>query len=631
MTTTQRKLATILAADAAGYSRLMGDDDKATVQTLTDYRLVFTEHITRHQGRVVDTAGDSVLAVFESPVEALECSVDIQRELARRNRQLAEHRRMLFRIGLNLGDVITREDGTVYGDGVNIAARLQSVAEPGGICISANVYDQVESHLPLAYADIGEQQVKNISKPVRAYRVAAGTSAPAPMRLKSKTNRTVWISSAIALMVIVGVALVGTQLRNSPSSSQTSVAAPAKDATGVVPALPEGPSIAVLAFQNMSGKPEEDWFVDGMIETLTTDLSRLKNLLVIARNSSFTYKGKPVDVRQVGRELGVRYVLEGSVQRTDQRLRINAQLVETQTGRHLWAERYDRKVDDVFDIQDDITQHIVTELQVALLEGEQARVWRKTTRNREAYDLYLRGREHQVRYNRDDMARAQTLHEQALDLDPKFTMAMVWLGWTHYQQGDSGWSPDSTESYLKAVALPRKAIAIDPSLGDAYVMLANTLSILGHYAEAIAAAERAIVVSPNQADTLLLAAWAFAPNGRAKEAIPLAQRAFRLNPYPPDWYYAALGDSLLFANQVEEALPVHAKCVEKLPDFMVCRLALIVSSAESGKLQEAITHANEALRINPKITAADNTYTKSTGNPPDRARVEMAFRLAGLK
>ena len=381
----------------------------------------------------------------------------------------------------------------------------------------------------------------------------------------------------------------------------------------------------------MSGKTDDDWFSDGMIETLTTDLSRLNNLFVVARNSSFTYKGKPVDVRQVGRELGVRYVLEGSVQRTHQRLRINAQLIDAQSGHHLWAERYDRTVDDIFEIQDEITQHIMTELQVALLQGEQARAWRKTTRNREAYDFYLKGRDYHARYTQADMSHAQDLFQQALKIDQKFTMAMVFLGWTHNQQGDSGWSPDASESYRKAVDLGRKAIAIDPALGDAYVMMANNLALLDRHAEAVAAAETAVLVSPNHADTLILAAWALAPNGRAKEAAQFAQHAFRLNPYPPEWYDGALADSLLFSNRVEEALKHHQRCVEKLPDFMFCRLGLVASYALSGRIKEATVHATEALRINPKITASDNTFTKVIGDPDDRARVENSLRLAGLK
>ena len=331
-----------------------------------------------------------------------------------------------------IGDVIEQADGSIYGDGVNIAARLQALADPGGICISGMVYESVKNKLPLTCESLGKKTMKNIAEPVEVFRIlSSGTGTG---RVRNKTWRG---ALALAgLVLLAGAVFAIWQAKHSAST-------PAQPAPATALKLPDGPSIAVLPFQNMSGKPDDDWFSDGMTETLITDLSRLDNLFVIARNSTFTYKGKPVDVRRVGQELGVRYVLEGSVQRTGERLRVNAQLVDAQTGRHLWAERYDRKLADVFEIQDDITQHIVTELDVKLLQGEQARAWRKTTRNREAYDLFLRGRAHLDRYTREDMAKAQALFQQALDLDPKFTMAMVDLGWTDFSQGDAGWSPDS--------------------------------------------------------------------------------------------------------------------------------------------------------------------------------------------
>jgi len=619
---THRKLAAILAADVAGYSRLMAEDEPATLRLLNESRALFRERIETHSGRLVDTAGDSVLAEFSSPVEAVDCAVEIQRELDQRNAGLAENRRMLFRIGVNLGDVI-EEDARLYGDGVNVAARLEAIAEPGRICISRTVYDQVRNKLPLTYEPLGKKALKNIAEPVEVFRVYASGAA------KRKTWRATPFARRGALALVASVLLVGAlfAIWQSARSPGTPVETQPKTALK----LPEGPSIAVLPFQNMSGKPEDEWFSDGMTETLITDLSRLNNLFVIARNSTFAYKGKSIDVRRVGQELGVRYVLEGSVQRTTERLRVNAQLIDALTGRHVWAERYDRNLADVFDIQDDITQNIMTELDVKLLQGEQARAWRKTTRNRQAYELYLKGREHHERFTREDMARAQALHQQALELDPKFTMAMVWLGWTHYMQGDSGWSTDSTESYLKAVALGRRAIAIDPSLGDAYAGLTAWLATLEKYPEAMAAAEKAIELSPNQADILVLSGWTFATTGRANEAISLVERALRLNPLPPDWFYGALGDSLLFAKRVEEALPAHRKCVERIPDFIWCQLGITVDYVETGKNEQASIHAKEAIRINAGITAANNTYVRSIGIPEDRERVVKALRKAGLK
>ena len=285
----------------------------------------------------------------------------------------------------------------------------------------------------------------------------------------------------------------------------------------------------------------------------------------------------------------------------------------------------------MFEIQDDITQQIVTELDVKLIQGEQARVWRKTTRNRQAYDFFLKGMEHHYRFTQEGFARAQALHQQALDLDPKFTIAMVWLGWTHIVQGDSGWSADSKESYGKALALARRAIAVDPALGDAYAMMSIVFGSLGEYANSIKVAEQALSVSPNQAGVLALSAFAFAPVGRAEEAISLAERAIRLNPFPPGWYFGALGDSLLYARRVEDAVIALRKCVEQLPNLIYCQLGLTIAYIELGELEQATTQAEQALSIDPNITAENNVYMWSAGLPEDRIRIVQALRQAGLK
>jgi adenylate cyclase len=620
-----RKLAAILSADVVGYSKLMAHDEAATVDTLKQYRTAVGRVIERHKGRIVNAPGDNILAEFASAVEAVQAAVEIQRSIEGRNVELPDERRMHFRVGLNLGDVIEDDDGTIYGDGVNIAARMEALAEEGGICISSTIHDAVEGKLDFGFDFLGERPVKNIAKPVRVYRVR-GEPGENPKKQQSGRSKKLAKIAATGVLVVVIAGVAIWQVVLGPASDEPETVS----ADAPVLALPAGPSIAVLPFQNLSGNSDEDWFSDGMTETLITDLSRLHNLFVIARNSTFTYKGKPVDVRRVGQELGVRYVLEGSVQRTDERLRVNAQLVAAQTGRHLWAERYDRKLADAFEIQDDITRQIVTELDVKLLQGEQARVWRKTTRNRQAYDLYLQGVEQHYRFTQEGFARAQALHQQALDLDPKFTIAMVYLGWAHIIQGDSGWSADSKESYGKALALARRAIAIDPALGDAYAMMATALANLGKQENAIKAAEKALSVGPNQADTLALSAWIFATVGRAEEAVLLVERAIRLNPFPPDWYFGALGDSLLYAKRFEEAVIAHRKCVETY-SLIICELGLTVSYVEVGKLEQAATQAERVLSIDPNITAEDNLYVWLAGLPEDRIRIVQALRQAGLK
>ena len=344
MTETKRRMAAIMSADVVGYSRLMGDDELATVETLTKYKAIFADHISRHDGRVVDSPGDNLLAEFASPVEALAAAVDIQNELGRRNRQLAQHRQMQFRIGLNLGDVIAKDDGTLYGDGVNIAARLEALADPERICMSGPFYDQVRDRADVLFKDMGEQQVKNIDRPVRVWS---------------------WVPDGRASNSVSG-------------SSEPAQIEPI-----------DKPTIAVLPFENMSPDPEQEYFADGIAEDVITDLSKVSKLEVIARNSSFTYKGKPTKIQEVARDLGVRYVLEGSVRKSGNRVRITAQLVEAANGQHLWAERYDRELDDIFAVQDDVSHSIVEVLKVTLTPAERTGLVRRGTSNLEAYDAFM--------------------------------------------------------------------------------------------------------------------------------------------------------------------------------------------------------------------------------------------------
>src|SRR5262249_17750655 len=384
-----RKLAAILSADVQGYSRLMGEDEEATIRTLTTYRAVIASHIEQHRGRVVDAPGDNLLAEFASVVDAVQCASTIQRDLKERNAALPEPRRMEFRIGINLGDVVV-EGERLYGDGVNIAARLESLAEPGGICLSGTVYDQIETKVPLGYEYLGEQRVKNITKPVRVYRVAEPGSAP-PTRTDHKKRPTYKRRAALAavLVLVVGIASSVLLYLLRPPAAPIGVSS---DKASVLP-LPDKPSIVVLPFVNMSKDPDQEYFSDGLTEVLTGDLSKISSLFVIARNSAFTYKGKAVKVQDVGREMGVRYVLEGSVQKAAQRVRITTQLIEATTGYHLWSEQYDRPLQDLFALQDEIVQKIVTTLQLQLTLQEQGYIVRKTTNNLEAYDVFLRGLE----------------------------------------------------------------------------------------------------------------------------------------------------------------------------------------------------------------------------------------------
>ena len=626
-----RRLEAILAADVAGYSRLMQHDDEATVATLEAYRAVFREKIQAHRGRVVDMAGDSVLAVFDAATEAVRTAFEIQASLAERNEALPERRRMRFRIGVNLGEVIERPDGTVYGDGVNVAARLESIGEAGGVTVSGTVFDQVKNRLQLGFDFIGEQQVKNITELVRAYRVVAeGISVPESAKPKSNpgNRKRAVIGAAAAVLLMTGLGIYSS-LHTSPPPEKTTRSS---SRASSVPTPAGKPSIAVLPFQNMNRNLTEDWYSDGLTETLITDLSKVGALFVIAPHSSFTYKGKVVDARQVGRELGVSYLLEGSVQESADNVRINVQLIDAETGLDRWAARYDRKLlADVFTVQDDITDNILTELGEQFW-GKQLRKWRQSTGSREAYELWLKAWMLQTKETREAYAESKELAQKALKIDPKFAMPMVTIGWADIAEGDNGWSDGANKSYEEAVGWGRKAITLDGSVGEAHAMVANALLTLERHQEARDEIDKALAVSsPNEAHVLAYSAWALATVGRADRAIGLMQSAMRLDPFPPPWYHGALGDSFLFAGRFQDAMPEHRKCVELTPDLIWCQLGLSVDHVLAGNTDQAAVQAKEAVRINPKITAADNTYVRSIADPAQRAEIIAALRRAGLK
>ena len=422
----KRKLAAILSADAAGYSKLMADDEGATLRSLNDARALFRKRIEAHGGRLIDTAGDSVLADFPSAVEVVDCAVEIQHELAKRNHQLAEHRRMQFRIGINLGDVIEQEDGTIYGDGVNVAARLQTLAEAAGICISGTAFDQVEGKLPLNFKFIGEQQVKNIAKPVRAYRVLTDAPSGKPRRSHGNKRRGAMIVAGVAIAAILILGVVWKV--QSPTKDRTS---PSEDAAL---AMPSGTAIAVLPFTNMSGDPREDYFSDGLTEDIITELARFRELHVLARNTTFQYKGQAVDIQTLGRKLGASYVLEGSVRKSSNRVRITAQLIDVATGAHIWVERYDRELRDIFAVQDEITGKVVGAMAggfgSVLQRAGGTAADRKRPDQFEAYDLVLRAKAN-FYYSREAYPRAKALLEQAIALDPANAQALQEYAWLH--------------------------------------------------------------------------------------------------------------------------------------------------------------------------------------------------------
>ena len=578
----KRKLCAILSADVKGYSRMMGQDELATVRTLEAYRALMAELISRYRGRVVDSPGDNLLAEFASVVDAVECAVEIQKELKARNAGLPDNRRMEFRIGINLGDVI-EEHERIYGDGVNIAARIESLAEAGGISISRSVYDQVKGKLNFSYEYLGEHTVKNIEEPVRVYRVE--------MEAKS----------------IIPVIPRGVN-------------------------LPEKPSIAVLPFANMSGDPEQEYFSDGITEDIITDLSKISALFVIARNSVFTYKGKAVKVEEVGKELGVRYILEGSVRKAIDRVRITAQLVDATTGGHLWAERYDRKLEDIFALQDEVTQEIVSVLAVKLTEDEKTRRACKCqyTCNTDAYDYFLRGLEYFHGFTKKNNVRAREMFRKAVQIDPGYALAYTMLGHTHLVDWTLGWNQDA-QSIERAFELAQKSIALDDSLAEPHELLGNICLWKKQHEQAIAALERAISLDPNNADWLAglggILVWA----DRAEEAIELIKKAMSLNPIFPPYYLWNLGHAFLLTERFDEAISTFKRAITQNPDFWPSHILLAASYSAVGRVEEARAEAAETLRINPDFSLESWRLKCPFKNKEVLERRFSMLRKAGLK
>ena len=528
----KRKLTAILSADVKGYSRLMGGDEEWTLRTLNTYKEVIGSLIQQYRGRVVGTAGDSVLAEFASVVDAVQCGVEIQQVLRARNAVLPETRRMEFRIGINLGDVIEEGD-SIYGDGVNIAARLEGLAEAGGICISGSAYEQIENKLPLRYDYLGEHAVKNIAKPVRVYRAKIEPEAAAPaVTQQKKAVSGQWKKAALALGVILVAGIAALTIWHvflQPSSPRVEVASKDKMAFP----LPDKPSIAVLPFVNMSEDPKQEFFSDGITEEIITALSKIPRLFVIARNSTFTYKGKAVKVKQVSEELGVRYVLEGSVRKSADKVRITAQLIDAITGNHLWAERYDRDLKDIFALQDEITLKIIQALQVKLTAGEQAHVIGKGTENLNAYLKTLQAFEQFLRMNKQGSTMAKQLAKEAIALDPKYARPYAVIAYSHMLDLWFRFSESPEKSMKLAVDAAQKALALDDSDSLTHSCFSALYIMQRQHDKAIASAERALELSPSGGRALSSFGYALIYACRFSEVVQYFEQAIRLDLFPP--------------------------------------------------------------------------------------------------
>jgi adenylate cyclase len=600
MTATEgdRKLAAILAADVAGYSRLMGDDERATVASLKVARGVFKDRIKAHAGRLVDTAGDSILAEFKSVVEAVQCAVEVQDRLSTVNIPIPEHRKMHFRVGINLGDIIEEDDGTIYGDGVNVAARLEALAKPGGIMVSESAHMQVEGKLDIGLVDAGEFAVKNIAKPVRVYRMVKGdVKATGTVAAGNPAKNGRRRLAVIATTAMMGIALSGVaawQLTRTPAPTERELASVERMAFP----LPKEPSIAVLPFDNLSATDEYDYVADGLAENIITALSQARGMVVIARNSTFTYKGKATDVRQIAEDLGVRYVLEGSIQVADGQLRATAQLIDALSGSHMWSERYARTIADVFSVQDDIALNVVSSLQVELTEGPHALVWRGGTRSLDAWSLFQRGRERIVKFTAADLAEARRLFEQAVGIDPTFSLALAQIGNTHRLEVSFGYSNDPAVSLDSALSYAEQAVALDPESPDTHVVLAMVFRNRGNFERALEQAELALRFGPNHAYAIGIAAFVISPLGQPERAIGLIERAMRLSPNYLNWYPVVLAESQLLTGSYDIALStLQTAKTDELPSWQA-RIK-IASFAGLDRLEEAHRVLAEYVEIDP--------------------------------
>ncbi len=583
-----RRLAAILHADVVGYSRLMGDDDEATVRTLQAHRSRIARVIDTFRGRLVDAPGDELLAEFPSAIGSVRCALEIQRALSAENEKLADDRRMRIRIGIHLGDVVV-EGPRIYGDGVNVAARLEKLAAPGAVCLSDAVYQQVRRRLELPIADLGEQELKNIEAPVRAYQI------------------------------------------ETESSSAERPAARAIAAAPVALEPPEKPSLAVLPFANLNGDPTQEYFSDGLTEDIMGELVRIPGLFLIGSDSMFTYKNSAARPREVARELGVQHVLEGSVRTTERRVRINARLVEGSSGRYVWAERYDGDLEDVFAVQDEITDKVVTALDVELVGGENARSIRQHLRSPQAIGLLYRGLELLHRFTREDMREARCLLEQVIALEPDSPVGYADAAWTHYWDVERGWSESPQESLERMRELCEQSIERGDLSGYGHLMLGHMHLMKREHDRALELADEALDERPS-----CQAAWGLKANilnycGTPEEAIPLAKQSLRLSPVHQTFFPEVLATAHYLCGRYEEALTTAYEALALAPDSVDARVVLVASLVATARPDAATEAAREILSIDPRFTL----HRFSTSQPyRDAAVVERlvgALRTAGLK
>lgn len=625
----ERHLAAILAADVVGYSRLIREDEAGTLATLKAHReQLIQPKIAERKGRIVKLMGDGILAEFPSAVEAVQCAVEIQHMIGDRNADVPEENRVTYRVGINIGDIVV-EDDDIYGDGVNVAARLEGLSEPSGICVARNVFDQVTDKLDLTIEHLGKREVKNIAEPVTVYRVVLDDKAAALVTpVVQEFTRPVYRRwRGVAATAIVFVVAVSGMFWWQPWRRDVE---PASVERMAFP-LPQQPSVAVLPFDNLTGDADQDIMVDGLVEEIITSLSKIPRLFVIARNSTFTYKDKAVKVNQVAEELGVRYVMEGSVRSSGGQARITAQLIDAVEGHHIWAESYDRKIDDILTLQSEIAQKIVNELNVELVSGELARLQRGTTSSAEAYAIFLRA-EAAPRNTRENIFARIKLYEKALELDPGFSAAWAAMAINYARMGRIGLE-DRDLAYPKAEELSLEAIAVDETYSGAYLALSTVHRFRGEFEDSLALVEKALSLAPSDANAIMYKGrmLRLLP-GRAEEAVATIKSAMRLNPYYPADYLSQLSWAYFAAGRYQEAHDVGLEYATRQPNRDHAHWRLAMTYSILGQPENAHAEAEETLRLNPNRTIAMTLKLSPYANSnPALIRAEIeAMRAAGF-
>jgi len=618
-----RKLRAILSADVKGYSLLMADDEVFTIQTIKEYRNIISSCIEQHAGRVVDSPGDNILAEFASAVDAVQCAVEIQRQLKKANNRFVEDRRLEFRIGVNIGDVVHDGD-RIYGDGVNIAARIEGLAEPGGVCVSRNAYNHIKKKVGFEYEYLGEQPVKNIAEPVRVYKILMGpvdAGKPIGVKVKPSAKRWVWLLAAAVLVLLGIVTWQSYQKIITPEYEPASI-------EKIALPLPEKPSIAVLPFDNMSDDPKQDFFADGMTDELITNLSKISGLLVISRNSSFGYKGKIVPIKQVANELKVKYVLEGSIQRVGDRVRIRAQLIDGATDHHLWAETYDAIMENIFDLQDKITKNIASVLAVKLTTKEQNRLTSKETTNIQAYDAFVKGWELLHRETPDDLVQAISSFEEAIELDSMYSRAHAALAWAYLSSSlRFKWQDNFYQhNRLRLMARKHLDLAMGNPTSTAHLVTSKMALFRRRYGESVTHAQLALAFDANDPDTNLNMAWVLMATGKPEEGLEFVNKTIQLDPRNMAAPFSAAGMAYFIMGDLKKAATMTERAIDHNPTIAGHYESLSAIYALLGRNQDAqAAHAKSLKEWNFGLFPADLTTIMSWFLVKDR---QVADRYA---